>query len=750
MKILPQSIEKVRKAADIVEVISEYISLKRAGKDYKALCPFHNERTPSFTVSSSEQFYYCFGCNASGNVISFVQNIENLTFVQAVEKLAQRYQIELEYEEKPPQEQKALNQEKEKILALLKYAKDFFVNNLYNTQEGNVIALSYLQERGFLPSTIEQFELGYSLESWDALLQNALRMGFDIQLLLKANLISQNEQGKLFDRFRERIMFPIHNFTGQVVAFGARTLNNNKQIAKYINSSEIVLKNEKGETEYEIYVKSKILYGLFQAKKSIKQKDKCLLVEGYADVISLHQAGLTYAVASLGTALSIEQIQLIKRLTQNVILLYDGDRAGVKAALRGLELIITQGLNLQLVILPDQEDPDSYLKKYGGIQLEAYIAQNAKDFVDFIQGLYAQTEHNDFQQYSQVIRQVAYILTLIPDEIVRQRYLQKAQLVFGQDAQALTTEYNKLLLKKQDESLKQAIKDALAIDNLYQVRSFLEQKASLLGVSAKTLFFKYKHAKLPLIAQLGLSKNLQERTRFYQTEAAKFKILGIEVTAQQIQQSLSSNTETQLDEALLAELQNIAETSETEDFQPLSPYEPVYKQEAICLKYLFQYGQQKVHPEENMLVYEYILEETSDIQFSHPIFKQIIAACRMAWAEENILTSEFFLNHPEESLQKAVRHLLLAPYSLSPRWASDFNLNPEQDNPTWVFDAVYENILRLKQFKIEQMIYEQEQLLAHALTPEEQDSLLLQIMQLQKIQQQIAHELRIVIKPKRL
>ncbi|WP_316929009.1 DNA primase [Nitritalea halalkaliphila] len=393
----PQTTDRVREVADIEDIVNEYVPLKKKGQNLWACCPFHNEKSPSFSVSPAKQIYKCFGCGKAGDPIQFIMDIEGMSFTEAVRHLAQRYGIEIEEErERTPEQRRALS-EREALFMALNYAKDFFIDQL-KTPEGRAIGLSYFKERGFTPEILEAFDLGYAPDSWDALLTAAEKAGLQRDVLLKAGLVLQKEGDaeRVYDRFRNRVTFTIHNVSGKPIAFGARILTQDKKQPKYINSPET-----------EIYHKSDVLYGIFQAKKSIKAQNNCYLVEGYTDVISMHLAGVENVVASSGTSLTENQIKLIKRFSNQVTVLFDGDAAGIKASLRGIDLILEGGLHVKAITFPDGDDPDSYARKVGPAAFREYLAQAPKDFVRFQIDLFQEEAAKDPQA------RVALIQTLL-------------------------------------------------------------------------------------------------------------------------------------------------------------------------------------------------------------------------------------------------------------------------------------------------------------------------------------------------
>src|SRR5665213_170647 len=399
--MIPQeTIQQIVIRIDIIEIVNSFVKLKKRGTNYIGLCPFHNEKSPSFTVSPSKEIYKCFGCGRSGNAITFLMEHEKYSYVGALKWLAAKYNVEIEEKETSP-EYKQQQQEADSLFIINKFAQQFFSDKLFNSEEGLNIGMSYLKERGFREETITKFELGYNPEARDNFAKAAIEKQFNKDLLQKAGLVAQRDNG-LQDNYRGRIIFPIHNQSGKVAGFGARLIRKNDKAPKYINTPE-----------NEIYVKSKILYGAWFARQAIDKNDECLLVEGYTDVISLHQAGIENVVASSGTSLTQDQLRLIKKYTSNLTILYDGDAAGVKAALRGLDLALEEGLNVQLVLLPDNEDPDSYVNKFGASSLTGFIKENKKDFILFQLESSMAEAGNDTNKKALIVNRIAESISKI-------------------------------------------------------------------------------------------------------------------------------------------------------------------------------------------------------------------------------------------------------------------------------------------------------------------------------------------------
>lgn len=433
--ISQRSISLILETANIVEVIGEYVRLKRTGSSFVGLCPFHNEKTPSFNVSPSRGIYKCFGCGAAGNVTKFLMDHEHFSYLEALRHLAERYHLEIEEIKSVKPEDKAEENLKESLMVANGFAQKFYSDTLLNTDEGKAIGLSYFTERGFRDDTIRKFQLGYAPNAGDALYQAAVQGGYKEEILKDAGLISERNNQKV-DFFRSRVMFPIHNFSGRVIGFGGRILTG-EAAPKYINTPQSL-----------IYDKSKTLYGVFFAKNAVRKNDECILVEGYTDVISLSQAGIENVVASSGTSLTIEQARLIKRMTQNVTILYDGDPAGLKAALRGIDILLEEDLNVRVVALPEPEDPDSYVKAYGALALQDYIAKNKNDFILFKTQMLLADIGNDPYRKAEAIQDIVASIAIIPDAIKRSLLLKECSSLLSVEEQILISETNKLKRNK--------------------------------------------------------------------------------------------------------------------------------------------------------------------------------------------------------------------------------------------------------------------------------------------------------------
>ncbi len=433
--ISQHTIEQIKSRIDIIDIVGSFVKLKKRGTSYLGLCPFHNERTPSFTVSPAKEIYKCFGCGRSGNSISFLMEHEKYSYPEALRWLAGRYNVEIEETVADPTVKEAL-QKADSLYIINGFARQFFSDTLLNTEEGRDIALSYLKERGFNDQVIDKFQLGYCSQDREGFAKAAIAAQYNKEYLLQTGLVvERNEQ--LIDNYRGRIIFPIHNPTGKITGFGARIIAKNDRAPKYINTPE-----------NEIYVKSKILYGAYFARHAIDKADQCLLVEGYTDVISLHQAGIENVVASGGTSLTPDQLRLIKKYTKNLVIIYDGDTAGVNAALRGLDLALEEGLNVQLVLIPDKEDPDSYVRKVGGESFQEFIAENKKDFVLFQLQVSLKDAGNDSHKKAAVVNRIAETISRLnkTEDFTRQQdYIRQCADLLNVDEAGLNALVNKFI-----------------------------------------------------------------------------------------------------------------------------------------------------------------------------------------------------------------------------------------------------------------------------------------------------------------
>ena len=637
MRISDSTIQTIMDTADIVDVVSDYVTLKRRGQNMLACCPFHDEKTPSFTVSPAKEIYKCFGCGKGGDPVSFVMEIEGVGYVEALKQLAAKYGITVEQEELPPDEVHKQN-ERDSLYIVLNYAKETFEHNLWETEDGQNIGLSYLLERGIDKQNIKKFELGYTFPEWDSFYKKARADGHSQDLLEKAGLIIRKEPDKVFDRFRGRVIFPIQSVSGKTIAFGARTLKKEDQ-PKYLNSPET-----------DVYHKSKILYGIYQAKQAIRQKQNCYLVEGYTDVISLHMAGIENVVASSGTSLTDEQIRMIGRFSENITVLFDGDQAGIKASLRGIDMILEGGLNVKAVVFPTGEDPDSYFRQVGSTAFQEYLQKQAIDFITFKVNLFKEEAERDPIRKSEVIREIVQSIAKIPDPIKRSVYLQLCSTLLSIDESVLITQMNKVLLSQKKEKQKKQIEDesgAEAVDEAEEDRE----------------------------------------DRVYN------------------QDSLA-------------------------------------QQERESIRLLLNYGLNQLENESSIC--QHLLGELNEIEFSTPVYVEVINIFKEHLQKNIIVDAEFLKRQGSQEIRSLVVDLISDQHEISPLWEDKYHIYVPKEKDK-LSNLVYENVLRLKQRYLRKMINENREILKNAKEIEEEMLYLKVIQELKNTEKDIAKELGNVI-----
>ncbi len=482
-KIDRETVQRILDSADIVEVVSDFVNLKRRGANYIGLCPFHNERTPSFSVSKAKGICKCFSCGKGGSPVNFIMEHEQLSYNEALRYLAKKYNIEIKEHEMTDKEREEAS-ERESMFAINEFALNHFENNLVNTDDGKDIGLSYFYERGINDLMIQRFHLGYSVEKRDDLASAAIAKGYNEKYLIDTGLCVKNENGRIYDRFKGRVMYPVFSISGKVVAFGGRTLRKDKEVAKYVNSPES-----------SIYRKSYELYGLYQAKKAIVKNDKCILVEGYMDVISMHQSGIENVVASSGTSLTEGQIRLIHRFTENVTVIYDSDPAGIKASLRGIDMLLAEGLNIKVLSLPEGEDPDSFAQSHSSSEFEEYIKSNETDFIRFKTSILLQGVENDPIQKSKVITDIVRSISVIPNEITRSIYIKECSRMLDIDEKVLTLQVAKYSFERAEKEITKTQKEITekSIEDIINDRSSYNEssKTEISNNSNSTYNSKY-------------------------------------------------------------------------------------------------------------------------------------------------------------------------------------------------------------------------------------------------------------------
>ena len=707
MRIDPQTIDRIKQSADVADVIGDYVSLKKKGANLWACCPFHGEKSPSFSVSPAKGIYKCFGCGKAGDSIRFIMDIEGLGYGEALRHLAKKYGIEVQETVMTDEQQLAQN-ERESLLIVLNYAKNYYQNNLFKHDEGQAIGYPYFKERGFSDKTINTFELGYSLESWDAFTKEALRNGYSLESLEKAGLsiIKGSEQNpspqspvpnpKSFDRFRNRVTFPIHSVAGKVIAFGARILKTDKSQAKYLNSPET-----------EVYHKSNVLYGIFQAKNLIRTKDVCYLVEGYTDVISLHQAGIENVVASSGTSLTVEQIRLIGRFTQNITVLYDGDTAGIKASLRGMDMILEEGLNVKLVVFPEGEDPDSYVQKIGSEAFTQHIHDNAKDFITFKAELSLKEAGDDPFKRAELIKDIVGSISKISDSIKRSVFFQRTANLMQIDEQLLISESNKITIERG----RQKDKDREREQNRQRLQNDLPKGVTLSRPSQNP----------------SINVNLGDMPSF--SEEDNFSDFG----GQPSMLTVGGN--------------------QTYEEIPIAPVEAprttlvgIGLQEQECIRLLINHGTKDVDPgvAPGVTLTQYILTEIDGMNFATPIYQQILTIFREQFVIGTVPDGQHFVGHEISEIQQEAINLSSERYSLSDQWVKHEIFVPSEMDK--LADLAFQNILRLKKTYNELMMKDLMKQISQTKDAEEQNRLLEMFMQAKEVEKQISMELGTVVK----
>jgi len=481
------TIDRIFESARVEEVIGEFVQLKKAGSNFKGLSPFTDEKSPSFMVSPVKQIWKDFSTGKGGNSVSFLMEHEHFSYPEALKWLAKKYNIEIE-ETEQSDEQKEQTNERESMFLVSNFAKDYFHNLMLNTNQGKAIGLSYFKERGFTDETIEKFQLGYCLDEWDNFTKAALAKGYDLKYLASTGL-SIVKENKQFDRFKGRVLFPIQSMSGRILGFGGRILTADKKAAKYLNSPES-----------DIYHKSKILYGIYQAKKEIARQDNCFLVEGYTDVISFNQSGVENVVASSGTALTSDQIRLVNRLTKNITVLFDGDAAGIRASIRGIDLILEQGMNVKVVQFPDGEDPDSFAKSHTSAELKEYLETAAQDFINFKVSLLLKDSNNDPIKKATVIRDIVTSISKIPDGIQREVYVQECSRIMDISERVLFSELAQLLKKEASQRNKPSSSYSNNVDsNKPPAEYFYEQEQASMALVKGTQVISQKIDQLSIL-----------------------------------------------------------------------------------------------------------------------------------------------------------------------------------------------------------------------------------------------------------
>lgn len=632
--ISKETIQRIMDATHIEEVVGDFVSLKKRGANHIGCCPFHNEKTPSFYVSPSKGIFKCFGCGKSGNAVGFLMEHEHYTYPEALRFLAQKYNIAIE-EEAMSDEQRERQTERDGLFHVSEFAQKYFADLLYNDELGRAIGLSYFHQRGLSDAVIKSFGLGYCLDDWRNFTDYARRNGYSDEVLEKTGLTIFKEDGKCYDRFRGRVMFPIFSISGRVLGFSGRVLSKEKQAAKYVNSPDS-----------EIYNKSHILYGLFQAKNAISKADKCYLVEGNVDVVSMHQSGVCNTVASCGTSLTVEQVRLIKRYTPNVTVLYDGDSAGIKAALRAVNLLFEEGLHVRVVLFPDGEDPDSYAQKYGSARLQEYLRDHEENFVKFKTRVLLDDVQNDPIRKSEVLKEIVGTIALVPDMLERQEYV--AQTAFR--------------LKVPEQVLAQELAKTMNLNIIKAHKEEARQQAS--------------EARQPAATDAGaVPPPLEPGPDDYGTAATPSGYRAPE-------------------QVLAAE----------------HPAEPQERQLVrLLLNYGSKNVPQEVQDEEgkrymaDMAVASVIVDEVAanELTFDNAVYQQIFDLFRRAVEQGHPLPdANYFATNQDNVLRNTALSLMLNEYAISPLWAKEKNVHVPSIESNLLAD-MEESILTFKQKKLD-------------------------------------------------
>ena len=714
------TIDRILDAANIVDVVSEFVTLRKRGINYVGLCPFHPDETPSFYVSPAKNICKCFACGEGGTAVHFIMKHEQLNYFAALRYLAKKYNIEIQERELTDKE-KQRKSDRESMLIVNSWAQQYFTTQLYEHVEGKTVGLRYFAERGFREDTIRKFQLGYSLDKRDALYKEATKNGYKKEFLEKTGLVIAYDNGGVNDRFRGRVIFPVHTLSGKVVVFGGRVLKKDEKTAKYVNSPES-----------EIYHKSNELYGIYFAKQAIVKEDRCFLVEGYTDVISMHQAGIENVVASSGTALTQGQIRLIHRFTSNITVLYDGDAAGIKAALRGIDLLLEDGMNVKVVLLPDGEDPDSFARKHNASQFSEFIKQSETDFIRFKTRLLLDDAGTDPIKRSSLITDIIRTVAIIPDNIARSIYIRECSAMMEIDEQVLLNEVNKIRLSKEERQNMQG----QATPPVSNTMSMIPEYPDLPGYQ-------------PVAGDSFLPPD--------DTVPLPDDYMPPPPPPEEYPMEESGPMDVPPPDFPPAEPpQTVQPVQPVQTGQPKrSPYE-VY--ELTLLKCIVRYGEQilfdYVDEETNehivMRVAEYIRYdlERDDLTFYTPIIKSMLDEAADKCKTEGFIASRYFLAHPDPNVSRLAANLISEKYQLSKYHSKYRELEQEQDKlDQLVTREIYamKDAYILRQIKETQLGIKE----AHALGNEDKVfELMKQLTRLNEIKNILSKELgeRIILK----
>ncbi len=678
-----QTVQEILDTAKIEDIVEQYVTLKKRGANMLGLCPFHNEKTPSFTVSPTKNIFKCFGCGKGGNPVQFLMEHDGFTFPEALRHLAERYNIEIE-EIKPSKEAIEAQQLHASLFIVNQYAKDFFHDQLMNTDKGKSVGLNYFKERGFREETIKKFGLGYAPSQKDAFTLKAINDGYKVDTLKDLGLTSQYDR----DFFRDRVMFSIHNLTGKVIGFGGRILVKNVKAPKYVNSPDS-----------SIYNKSKSLYGAYFAKKAIRQLDECILVEGYTDVISLHQAGIENVVASSGTSLTVDQIRLIKRNTPNIKILYDGDTAGVKAALRGLDLVLEQDMNVRVVLLPTGEDPDSHLKNIGTTAFKEYIDKEANDFILFKTKLLLEEAAGDPVKTSNVIKDIVASIARVPDNLKRSLFIKECANLVGVEEKVLINATNSMIIE-QNRKKEQAKERERARENYKRNKPETSRKNNDGSFPSANDDFPTTENE-PWQGEDDWPDERGTPTIEPKDTPRKKKAIGDEY------------------------------------------------QERYILMLLMNFGDKIFDKDENITVAHFILSNIQDVidEFDNPFYESIVKECLQLLADKKTIQLSYFVNHQDEKIRTLAVDLSTSQFEFSPNWKEMHGVLLNQKEPEQNFNKDSKgSVLLFKMKKLNKMIDKNKQkLLEHAQDEKEYMKCLKIQMHLNKIRGELAKQIGRVV-----
>ena len=698
------TIDRILDAANIVDVVSEFVTLRKRGVNYVGLCPFHDDKSPSFYVSPAKNICKCFACGEGGTAVHFIMKHEQIGYFDALRFLAKKYNIEIA-ERELSDEEKRIRSDRESMFIVNAWAQQYFSQMLHEHVEGKTVGMRYFIERGFREETIRKFQLGYSLDQRDALYQQAIRKGYKKEYLEKTGLVIAYENGNVNDRFRGRVIFPVHSLSGKVVAFGGRVLKKDEKTAKYVNSPES-----------PIYHKSNELYGIYFAKQAIVKADRCYLVEGYTDVISMHQSGVENVVASSGTALTHGQIRLIHRFTNNITVLYDGDAAGIKAAIRGIDLLLDEGMNVKVVLLPDGEDPDSFARSYSATEFTEFIRQHETDFIRFKTKLLLADAGNDPVKRAALIGDIIRTIAIVPDDITRTIYIRECSAMMEIDEQVVLNQVNKQRLSKNEQKPSVPVTNRSTTEILPPDYSIAEPSGQMQEVPVATAE--------PVSDQLPPDFPPPPEEEF------------------------SGSNE-------MPEIPPSAPVEETQVMtRQRSPYEAF---EIALLRYVVRYGERVLYDyvdEETkerivMRVAEFIRDdlERDDLSFYTPIFKQMLDEAANRCGEETFIAHRYFLSHPDPLISRVAANLMSEKYQLSKYHFKFREVEQEEDK---LDQLVVRDLFAFKEAYIMRQLKEKQEQLKQlsSADPEQIMTVMKEIAQLNEIKKVLSKELgeRIILK----